>query len=496
LQKSFVNDIKNWKDKRNKIGKREMEKAYSGGVSFLGEENISHQAGNITDILSGGVKEGLFPGHLELVPQLNEVYELELAFYESRILTDDEIIHNGAYFARVGNTLTRHFLICSGEPIKLPQHSSSRLRSFFHTNQFKTGYATHGLFPYRGKFHPQMIKGLINVMGLKPGDAVLDPMMGSGTVLIEARLMGIKSIGVDASPFCRFMAQVKIDALTVPLAPIREALKKSKLVYEHFVKLAGQPNRGSKKRFDEYSRDLFSIRDPNAEYIARVSGKGDLPDGCEIPEVYNFLLLAYLDGAGYSERSDRKSPYDQFHAILERYLFVAEKIQVVLTGAESELAESKALEGDARRLPLEDSSIDGIVFSPPYSFAIDYLENDSFHLSFLGTDIEKLRGEMIGLRGRTLRQKFELYKTDMEKVLSECARVLRPGRICTIVVGTNNNQLSKILGISPDEVKGIDELLVEIGKAHGLNLTRKLSRQITGMANTMRTEFIVMLQRR
>ena len=473
-----------------------MKTTRSRRVSLIKEEGASYQVENIADILSRGTKESLFSKHLELVPQLNEVYELELAYYESKILTDEEIIRNGAYFARVGDTLTRHFLICSGEPVRLPQHSSSRLRSFFRTNQFKTGYATHGLFPYRGKFHPQMIKGVINVMGLKPGETVLDPMMGSGTVLIEAKLMGIKSIGVDASPFCRFMTQVKLDALTVQLTPVREALKNCRSVYDFFVRLAGQPNPGSKKRFEKDFENLLSIRDSGDKYVLRSASRGELPWGSEIPEVYNFLLLAYLDGAGYSERSERKSPYDQFRAILERYLFVGEKIQLVLTGIESELAESKALEGDARHLPMQESSIDGIIFSPPYSFAIDYLENDSFHLNFLGTDIDRLREEMIGLRGRSLKQKYELYKTDMEKVLSECARVLRPGRICAIVVGTNKNQLSKIFGISPDEVKGIDELLVEIGKAHGLNLTRKLSRQITGMANTMRTEFIVMLQRR
>jgi SAM-dependent methyltransferase len=471
-----------------------MKNPHSRQVSPIKEEKASYQTQNIAEILSRGVKDGLFPKRLELVPQLNEVYELELAYYESKILTDEEIIRNGAYFARVGDTLTRHFLMCSGEPVRLPQHSSSRLRSFFQNNQFKTGYATHGLFPYRGKFHPQMIKGVINVMGLKPGDTVLDPMMGSGTVLIEAKLMGIKSIGVDASPFCRFMTQVKLDALTVTLTPVREALKNCRSVYDYFVRLAGQPNRGSKKRFEKGSGDLF-VRDSGDKYVPRSKNRGDLPWGSEVPEVYNFFLLAYLDAAGYAERSDRKSPYDQFHAILERYLFVAEKIQLVLAGAESELAESKALEGDTRRLPIQDSSTDGIIFSPPYSFAIDYLENDSFHLSFLGTDIDRLREEMIGLRGRTLRQKFELYETDMEKVLSECARVLRPGRICTIVVGTNNNQLSKIFEVPPDEVKGIDELLVELGKPYGLNLIRKLSRQITGMANTMRTEFIVMLQR-
>jgi len=122
---------------------------------------------DITSSLAHGINATLFPPHLELVPQLNEVYELELAFHESRILSEDEIVRNGAYFARVRDNLTRHFLMCSGEPVRLPQHSSSRLRSFFQTNQFKTGYATHGLFPYRVKLHPQMIKGLMKIMGLK-----------------------------------------------------------------------------------------------------------------------------------------------------------------------------------------------------------------------------------------------------------------------------------------------------------------------------------------
>jgi len=451
---------------------------------------------DIAKILSKNMYHLLFPERLELVPQLSEVYELQLAFYESQILNDEEILRNGAYFASVDNKFTRHFLMCSGEPVRLPQHSSSRLRSFFQTNQFKTGYGTHGLFPYRGKFHPQMIKGLINIMGLKPGDNILDPMMGSGTVLIEARLMGIKSVGIDASPFCRFMVQAKLDGLTVPLAPIRAAQKNSRNVYEHFKALAGEPKPGKKMRSEPLYGDLFPLMELIASYGPTPVGDNKLPEGCEAKEVYNFLLLAYLDSAGYSERSNRKSPYDQFRAILERYLFVAEKIQKVLVGVEDELAEAKSLEGDARSLNLPDSSIDGILFSPPYSFAIDYLENDSFHLAFLGANIETLREEMVGLRGRTLRQKFDFYKLDMEKVLSECSRVLRPGRICTIVVGTNNNQLSKILGVTPDKVQGIDKMFIELGVHHGLHLVRKISRQITGMANTMRTEFIVMLQRR
>lgn len=454
--------------------------------SIVGRK-FKEQRDFLQGILSHPLFSEIFPPHLELVPQLNEVYELELAFYESQILSDEEIIRNGAYFAKVGDRFTRHFLMCRGEPVKLAEHSSSRLRSFFQTNQFKTGYATHGLFPYRGKFHPQMIKGLLNIMGLKPGDAVLDPMMGSGTVLIEARLMGINSVGLDASPFCRFMTQAKLDALTVPLASIKAALKDPKPVFEYFSGLA----KDSKTRHATES-DLFSTQ--NASAKSR-KGQALLPSGAEAPEVYNFLTLAFLDSAGYSERSNRKPPFDQFTAILERYAFVAEKIQRVLEGVERELTPAKALEGDARSLPLEDHSVDGILFSPPYSFAIDYLDNDAFHLGFLGVKLPKLRESMIGLRGRSQREQVELYKQDMKKVLSECARVLGMGKLCTIVVGTNNNQLSRILEVPPEQVKGIPEILAELGESVGLSLVRKIERQITGMANTMRTESILLLQR-
>ncbi|RLB29584.1 MAG: hypothetical protein DRG87_06845, partial [Deltaproteobacteria bacterium] len=170
-------------------------------------------------------------------------------------------------------------------------------------------------------------------------------------------------------------------------------------------------------------------------------------------------------------------------------------IQKVLIGFEDELGTATIYTGDARDLKIESGTIDGIIFSPPYSFAIDYLKNDEYHLNYLGVDIDELRQSMIGLRGRSLQQKYDIYVRDMDLVLSECSRVLKPGRVCSIVVGTNNNQLSKIFNVHPKEVTGIDEVLVQAGKKHGMSLVRKIERQITGMANAMRTEFIVMLQK-
>ena len=429
-----------------------------------------------------------------LTPQLNEVYELALAYYESRILSEDELVENGAYFVRVNNRFTRHYLMCTGEPVRLPKHSSSRLRSFFEKNQFRTGYATHGLFPYRGKFHPQMIKALINIMGLKPGDTILDPMMGSGTVPIEAALMGIQSIALDASPFCRFMTQVKYNAFTLPQKPLNTALKKKEKLFQIFTQIAGKPLIGNKITKKIKPNNNFNIKESLTEF--KSSGTNQIADliGTDRTDAFDFLLLAYLDSAGYSERSKRKSPQKQFHAILERYIFVVKKIQHVIEGSESNLATADIIQGDARLMELADQSIDGVLFSPPYSFAINYLANDSFHLNFMGENIEDLKEKMIGLRGRTIKEKYSLYVKDMDKVLSECARVLKPSRFCTIIVGTNDNQLSKALNIPKEQVTGLHKIFIDLASKHGFSIIRTLARQISGIANTMRNEYIIFLK--
>ncbi len=449
---------------------------------------------NPSDVLSSGLAEHLFSTSRELIPDINDYYEMELAFYENQLLDDQELLQNAAYFAKVGDSATRHFQMCAGESLKLPGHSSSRLKSFFEKNIFRTGYATHGLFPYRGKFHPQMVKGILNVMGLKPGDTVVDPMMGSGTVAVEATLMGINSLGFDASPFCRFMTQTKLDALTMPLGRARKAVDNVEVVFEYFGK-RGSPISGRKSARTAYLHYADEVMEEPTEYL---TGALRSPKGIdrETAETYGFLLLAYLDAAGYSERSTRKTPIDQFRAILDRYVFVADKIQTFLRHDHAALGHARVSQGDARSMPIADASADGILFSPPYSFAIDYLDNDAFHLNYLGVDLEQLQESMVGLRGKSLLEKFAFYQDDMNRVIAECSRVLKCGKFCTIIVGTNNNQIGKILKQSPCEVEGLDAMLVRMGQETGLSLIRTMQRNIIGMSNTMRREQILLLQKK
>ena len=56
-------------------------------------------------------------------------------------------------------------------------------------------WATHR-GDYRGNWPPQLARALI-LMYTEPGDTVLDPMVGSGTTCIEAKLLGRNCIGVD-----------------------------------------------------------------------------------------------------------------------------------------------------------------------------------------------------------------------------------------------------------------------------------------------------------
>lgn len=447
---------------------------------------------NLKECLSDSFPESLFPSGYDLVPNIREIYELQIAFFEHQLLEPDELLQNGAYFSRVAGEYTDHFKLCAGDALLLPEYSSSRLKSFFESNIFRTGYGTHGLFPYRGKFHPQMIKGLLNIMGLKPGNVVLDPMMGSGTVPVEASLMGIHSIGVDASRFCEFMSRVKIEALSMPLARAAGALHNVNEVFDFFQKKVGALDISKREASQD---DAYGcVREEAEEYLTKKAQQKISSE--DTFKTYNLLLLAYLDCIGYAERSKRKTARELFQGILERYVFVCQKAQNSISQIGRELGTANISTGDARKLALADDSVDGVLFSPPYSFAVDYLENDAFHLNFFGVDTEILKEHMVGLRGgHKLADKYHHYRDDMNSCLKECGRVLKPNRMCSIVIGTNDNQLSKALKIPKAEVQGLHNLMIELGENHGMKTVRMLERSIHGISNTMRKEYIVMLQK-
>ena len=395
----------------------------------------------------------ILPKGFELLPNTSEVFELELAFYEYNFLTKDEIIHRGAFFKSVEGIPTYHYLICSNNSPLIWEGRSQITRSYFKEGNFSTGYATHGLFPYRGKFHPQLIKGILNILKIKPGDTVLDPMCGSGTLNIEASIIGINSIGIEKSPFCVLMSKVKQEALKVDNTILSSIIKNSEKNYDILINSNKIP-----KEFSYY--DEFKIEKTTT-------------------------LLAFLDAMGYARRCS-KSIGVLFPTVLKRYIGQIRSFIEMRDKLNLKIGDARFEIGDARNLNIADNSIDAIITSPPYSFAIDYAENDRPQLEYLEYNVSKLKDEMVGLNGKNKKEKLANYFEDMNKILSEMYRVLKKDKYAVIIIGSNDVQTGGIRL----ETK-VEEMALKIG----FDLDQKIVKPIKGIQNTMKDEYILFLRK-
>jgi len=94
----------------------------------------------------------------------------------------------------------------------------------------KTAYATHNLHAFAAKFPPQLPRLFIQEL-TRPGALALDPMLGSGTALVEAVLTGRMAIGVDLDPLAALIAGAKsnppdlLECRRAGAAVLHEAIK-------------------------------------------------------------------------------------------------------------------------------------------------------------------------------------------------------------------------------------------------------------------------------
>ncbi|MEW6026209.1 MAG: UPF0758 domain-containing protein [Planctomycetota bacterium] len=317
-------------------------------AGFIPKEHTQIRGFNLPTLPK--ISNMLFPPEYRLLPNVSEQFELEFAFYESKLLGKKDIIKRGGFFESVNGDPTNHYIICSNNSSLIWEGRSELTRSYFKEGNFSTGYATHGLFPYRGKFHPQLVKGIINLIGIKEGETVLDPMCGSGTLNVEATLMGINSIGVDKNPFGVFMSRVKYESLKATDSILKDVSDNAKNIYRKL---------NNRKRIPD-----------------NLSGKLDIDKG--------ITLLAYLDAMGYARRC-AKTIDVLFPKVLNRYIGQIKAFIDARNKLDLEIGKARFEYGDARDLSfIKGNSIDGIITSPPYSFAIDYADNDRPQLEYLG----------------------------------------------------------------------------------------------------------------
>ncbi len=394
-------------------------------------------------------------GKLVLFDNVQFIYELALAKLELLALdinfeiTDklrefnllnskgiDSFIKKTAYFKIVDGKYSDYFYII--------QKNVTRS-----VNQ----YLTHWIYPYKGKFHPQMIRALINIIGLKENDRVLDPFIGSGTTAVEAMLLGINCIGVDVSPLCVIQSRVKTESIEV----IEEIENVKKIIIQ----------KNSFKFFDKENKNLVN-----------------LIDSIENEKVRNFYKLAYLISVSDRERRNRK--FEQsFYKNIELMIRSIKDFSDIVVKLNLKLGKVEIIKGDARNLDLEDNSIDGIITSPPYSIALDYVSNDAHSLKVIGYEPLEIREDFIGVRGRGI-QRINLYNEDMKKSYKEMFRVLKPGKFVVIIIGNAVYQ--------GQEIKTV-EFTIDYCKQIGFKLINNIDKIIFGLYNVMQKENILIFQK-
>lgn len=395
---------------------------------------------------------------LVLLDNVQFIYELSLAELELKALGIDFEVTNGLREFKILNKSNelKELIKRKGSYYKTIDGQFTDYFQIIQKNQTRSvnQYLTHWIYPYKGKFHPQMIRALLNIIGLKDGDVVLDPFSGSGTTALEAQLLGINFIGIDISPLCVIQGKVKTDSIYV--------LDEIKRIKNEIL--------------SNITPNLFQKNDNYYNFLNKL---------IKDEKVKNFYILARL--LAVSDNSRRKRDFvnsflknvDLMLASIKDYIEIKEKLNLKLGDVKIEV-------GDSRNIKLPDNSVDGIITSPPYSIALDYVQNDIHSLKDLGYDVLKMREDFIGVRGNGL-TKVELYNEDMKKSYTEMYRVLKPNKYAVIVIGNATYQGQEINTV---------EFTIKYMEGLGFSLVKNINKIIFGLYNVMKKENILIFKKK
>lgn len=270
-----------------------------------------------------------------------------------------------------------------------------------------TNYITHGYHRYPAKFIPQLANRLIREL-TKPGDLVCDPFMGSGTTLVEAKVLGRGSIGVDVNPVALLIAKAKVTAIepiklhrfygdlsakiesfrgTPSLFPVRE---KSKPCIPHNERIDYWFKPDIKNALGSILAEINLISDEAVKTFF-LCGFSHILKTCSI----------WLQRSTKPTRDFGKvipNPYNVFLRHCKLMLTKNNEYYNLLRQSGFLNIESNALYGDVRQVPIGDNSVTLVVTSPPYVTSYEYADLHQLTALWLNyaTEVRNFRKGFIG----------------------------------------------------------------------------------------------------
>lgn len=319
----------------------------------------------------------------------------------------------------------------------------------------------HLFHSFAARMHPLSARSLLR--DVEPGQTVLDPFVGSGTVLVEAALRGARGAGMDIGELQLRLSRFK--ATPLPEGMRRALLQRAQqvaLASEERVRGRRRPERSwPAKGFDDPRRydphiylELCGLR----LEIAAVQAS-DPPLAQALLLIFSSIVIKASRQRGESSQQERPRPLGKLQ-VTRWFLRRAEEV-VRLHAAYAERLGSPTTElalarGDARRdlaRLVRPRSVSLVLTSPPYLGVYDYAAHHESRCAWLELPLaETLRGELGARRhaeATPLEQLLPQHQRDCEDWLSSVAQALAPGGRALVLVGDSMVQGVRVPGDEP-----------------------------------------------
>lgn len=319
---------------------------------------------------------------------------------------------------------------------------------------------THGFHTYPAGLHPDAARDLIAAF---PGESLLDPFCGGGTVLIEARAAGRTAFGRDLSSVAMRVSRARTETPTDDqLTAMRSTARR--LAAEARTSRDLPPPEILDAASDWYAKhvlqELWGL-------LRGIQAVEDLLLRRQLEAIFSSILVKV--SWRRSDTSAKRVKHDRpagttailFHKKARELARLQTELRdVVPPGTPSvDLAIQ-----DAREVRLEHP-VDLVLTSPPYPAVYDYLPLQHLRRIWLGEGQGEEPGREIGARRhwrKSSRSARSRWAEDTERWTRACARCLKPGGHLVVVVGDGLTPAGPVdtLGgsVSAAKAAGLDKL--------------------------------------
>lgn len=240
----------------------------------------------------------------------------------------------------------------------------------------------HRWFRYSAGFAAQWVEQVLSEWNIRPGNVVLDPFTGSGTVPVVCDTLGIASVGVEAHPLVSRICKAKLLWTTHPDRVVSFAAS----VLEHAQHQ--KPNLSLYPNLIQRSFDAETLAALDTLKSAWVSLRDSSPES-ELVWLALLSILRPTSKAGTAQwqyilpNKTKKTVIQPALAFQKQIEMIQTDIRWMQTRAKESYA--KILASDARTLaesmPCE---VDAVITSPPYANNYDYADALRFEMTFWG----------------------------------------------------------------------------------------------------------------